>query len=153
MLVECTHVGVTYIDDNLTARMSSLYLAIFFVMGPAGSAVGYVLGGYFASLYTDFDRVDSSEWVTIKGLCDSPNKLHMAHIVIDFMNAASQVILTLYVYCSGIMVLLFTAWRLTRTARLGWAPGGSVHSSLPVSVSWYLSQCWAFQGAFQVLAQ
>ena len=56
-----THAGVTYIDDNLTARMSSLYLAIFFVMGPAGSAVGFIVGGYFASLYTDFDRVDDSE--------------------------------------------------------------------------------------------
>ena len=53
--------GVTYIDENLSARMSSWYLSIFFAMSTVGSAVGYVLGGYFVSLYTDFDRVDDSE--------------------------------------------------------------------------------------------
>ena len=53
--------GVTYLDENLTAKMSSLYVGIFFAVAIFGPAVGYILGGYFLSLFTDFDSVDSSE--------------------------------------------------------------------------------------------
>ena len=57
----CNCLGVTYIDENLTARMSSQYLGIFFALAVFGPAVGYILGGFFLSLYTDFDRIDDSE--------------------------------------------------------------------------------------------
>ena len=53
--------GVTYLDENLTARMSSLYLGIFYAVAIFGPAVGYILGGYLLSIFTDFDRVDTSE--------------------------------------------------------------------------------------------
>ena len=52
---------MTYIHENLTARMSSLYLGIFYAMSALGAAGGFILGGFLVSLYTDFDRVDSSE--------------------------------------------------------------------------------------------
>ena len=41
--------------------MSSLYLGILYAMSALGSVGGFILGGFFVSLYTDFDNVDDSE--------------------------------------------------------------------------------------------
>lgn len=33
---------------------------IFYAMSIAGPAIGYLLGGYFLTFYTDFDKIDTS---------------------------------------------------------------------------------------------
>ena len=39
---------------------SSPISGIFYTLALIGPAVGYILGGYFLSIYTDFDTVDTS---------------------------------------------------------------------------------------------
>ena len=46
--------GVTYLDENVPTSASSFYTAIFLTCATLGPAFGYVFGGYFISLYTDF---------------------------------------------------------------------------------------------------
>ena len=65
--------GLTYLDENLSAQMSSVYMGIFYAVAVIGPAVGFILGGYFISLFTDFDRVNDNESV-----CFSVRKLYHA---------------------------------------------------------------------------
>ncbi|XP_038052230.1 solute carrier organic anion transporter family member 4A1-like [Patiria miniata] len=51
--------GVTYIDENVQPKMTSLYIGIFNAASLLGPAIGYLLGGALLSIYTDI-RVDSS---------------------------------------------------------------------------------------------
>ncbi|KPJ15355.1 Solute carrier organic anion transporter family member 4A1 [Papilio machaon] len=51
--------GVTYIDENVSKKMSSVYLGVYYTMAVVGPAVGYVLGGQMLNIYTDFPTVDS----------------------------------------------------------------------------------------------
>ncbi|XP_026758788.2 solute carrier organic anion transporter family member 4A1 isoform X2 [Galleria mellonella] len=51
--------GVTYIDENVSKKMSSVYLGVYYTMAVVGPAVGYVLGGQILNVYTDFLTVDS----------------------------------------------------------------------------------------------
>ncbi|CAD6997102.1 unnamed protein product [Ceratitis capitata] len=53
--------GVTYIDENVSKKMSSVYLGIYYTMAIIGPAVGYVLGGQLLLIYTEFMTVDASE--------------------------------------------------------------------------------------------
>ena len=53
--------GVTYLDENLKPAMSAFYMGIFYSMAIIGPAVGFILGGYFLSIYTDFRSVDVDE--------------------------------------------------------------------------------------------
>ncbi|XP_050319426.1 solute carrier organic anion transporter family member 4A1 [Bactrocera neohumeralis] len=53
--------GVTYIDENVSTKMSSVYLGIFYTMAIIGPAVGYVLGGQLLLIYTEFMTVDASD--------------------------------------------------------------------------------------------
>ncbi|XP_077868619.1 solute carrier organic anion transporter family member 4A1-like [Saccoglossus kowalevskii] len=60
--------GVTYIDENVPTKMSSVYVGIFYGFSMFGPAIGYVLGGMMLNLYTDIGRrlsitVDSPLWV------------------------------------------------------------------------------------------
>ncbi|XP_013188543.2 solute carrier organic anion transporter family member 4A1 [Amyelois transitella] len=51
--------GVTYIDENVSKKMSSVYLGVYYTMAVVGPALGYVLGGQMLKIYTDFATVDS----------------------------------------------------------------------------------------------
>ncbi|KAM3960858.1 LOW QUALITY PROTEIN: solute carrier organic anion transporter family member 4A1 [Aphomia sociella] len=51
--------GVTYIDENVSKKMSSVYLGVYYTMAVVGPAMGYVLGGQMLNIYTDFLTVDS----------------------------------------------------------------------------------------------
>ncbi|GLG98076.1 Solute carrier organic anion transporter family member [Gryllus bimaculatus] len=53
--------GVTFIDENVTKKMSSVYLGIYYTMAIIGPAAGYVLGGELLKVYVDFVTVDSAE--------------------------------------------------------------------------------------------
>lgn len=53
--------GVTFIDENVSTKMSSVYLGIFYTMAVVGPAMGYVLGGQLLRVYTDFLIVDAAE--------------------------------------------------------------------------------------------
>ncbi|XP_041448356.1 solute carrier organic anion transporter family member 4A1 isoform X2 [Drosophila obscura] len=50
--------GVTYIDENVSKKMSSVYLGIYYTMATVGPAIGYVLGGQLLLIYTDWMTVD-----------------------------------------------------------------------------------------------
>ncbi|XP_045524058.1 solute carrier organic anion transporter family member 4A1 isoform X1 [Pieris brassicae] len=51
--------GVTYIDENVSKKMSSVYLGIYYTMAVVGPALGYVLGGQMLYIYTDFATMNS----------------------------------------------------------------------------------------------
>lgn len=51
--------GVTYLDENVSKKMSSVYLGVYYTMAIIGPALGYVVGGELLKLYTDFLIVDS----------------------------------------------------------------------------------------------
>ncbi|XP_058818487.1 solute carrier organic anion transporter family member 4A1 [Topomyia yanbarensis] len=52
--------GVTYIDENVSKKMSSVYLGIYYTMAVVGPAAGYVIGGQLLLFYTDMFVMDSS---------------------------------------------------------------------------------------------
>lgn len=52
--------GVTYLDENVSKKMSSVYLGIYYTMAIIGPALGYVIGGELLKIYTDFLVVDST---------------------------------------------------------------------------------------------
>ncbi|XP_039434591.1 solute carrier organic anion transporter family member 4A1 isoform X1 [Culex pipiens pallens] len=52
--------GVTYIDENVSKKMSSVYLGIYYTMAVVGPAAGYVIGGQLLLFYTDMLVVDTS---------------------------------------------------------------------------------------------
>ncbi|KAK3087002.1 hypothetical protein FSP39_000238 [Pinctada imbricata] len=61
--------GVTYLDENLPLRSSSMYIGIFYAFAIVGPAIGYLAGGAFLDIYVDFNSVDSS---SVKITPDSP---------------------------------------------------------------------------------
>ncbi|CAL1676917.1 unnamed protein product [Lasius platythorax] len=52
--------GVTYLDENVSKKMSSVYIGIYYTMAIIGPALGYVIGGELLKIYTDFLTVDST---------------------------------------------------------------------------------------------
>ncbi|CAN7998728.1 unnamed protein product [Ixodes hexagonus] len=50
--------GVAYLDENTPASTTSIYIGIFYATSVLGPAMGFLLGGYFLSIYTDL-TVDS----------------------------------------------------------------------------------------------
>ncbi|XP_021915688.1 solute carrier organic anion transporter family member 4A1 isoform X3 [Zootermopsis nevadensis] len=53
--------GVTFIDENVSKKMSSVYLGIYYTTAIIGPALGYVLGGQLLKIYTDHLSVDPTE--------------------------------------------------------------------------------------------
>uniref|UniRef100_A0AC34F8U8 Solute carrier organic anion transporter family member n=1 Tax=Panagrolaimus sp. ES5 TaxID=591445 RepID=A0AC34F8U8_9BILA len=53
-------IGTAYIDENVSQKASPVYLAIHAVVTSIGPVIGLFIGGYFLTIYTDFDRVDMS---------------------------------------------------------------------------------------------
>uniref|UniRef100_A0AC34QK55 Solute carrier organic anion transporter family member n=1 Tax=Panagrolaimus sp. JU765 TaxID=591449 RepID=A0AC34QK55_9BILA len=53
-------IGTAYIDENVSQKASPVYLAIHAVVQSIGPVIGLFIGGYFLTIYTDFDRVDMS---------------------------------------------------------------------------------------------
>ncbi|XP_075991572.1 organic anion transporting polypeptide 26F isoform X2 [Anticarsia gemmatalis] len=51
--------GVTYIDENVSKKMSSVYLGVYYTMAVVGPAMGYVVGSQMLTIYTDFLSVDA----------------------------------------------------------------------------------------------
>lgn len=54
--------GVTYLDENLPLRSSSMYIGLFYAFAIVGPAVGYLAGGAFLELYVDLDKLDSNSF-------------------------------------------------------------------------------------------
>lgn len=50
--------GITYLDESVPVKMSSMYLGIFYAMAVIGPAFGYLLGGQFLKIYIDAPIVD-----------------------------------------------------------------------------------------------
>ncbi|CAN8026950.1 unnamed protein product, partial [Ixodes persulcatus] len=51
--------GVAYLDENTPTSRTSIYIGIFYATSVLGPAMGFLLGGYFLSIYTDLS-VDSN---------------------------------------------------------------------------------------------
>ncbi|XP_072142802.1 solute carrier organic anion transporter family member 4A1-like [Dermacentor andersoni] len=45
--------GVAYLDQNTPSASASFYMGIFYATSVLGPAMGFLLGGYFLSMYTD----------------------------------------------------------------------------------------------------
>lgn len=49
--------GSTFLDDNVTHKNSGIYLAIFYGFATLGPGLGFLIGGYFLSIYIDINLV------------------------------------------------------------------------------------------------
>uniref|UniRef100_A0A3Q1FD73 Solute carrier organic anion transporter family, member 4A1 n=1 Tax=Acanthochromis polyacanthus TaxID=80966 RepID=A0A3Q1FD73_9TELE len=45
--------GVTYLDENVNSKSAPVYVGVFYTAAVLGPAVGYLLGGYFLSIFTE----------------------------------------------------------------------------------------------------
>lgn len=52
--------GTIYLDENLPVRSSAVYQGAFYACAIIGPALGYLFGGVFLDIYTDFDTIDTS---------------------------------------------------------------------------------------------
>ncbi|KAL1440382.1 hypothetical protein MTO96_009426 [Rhipicephalus appendiculatus] len=52
--------GVAYLDQNTPSARASIFMGIFYATSVLGPAMGFLLGGYFLSMYTDI-TADSSK--------------------------------------------------------------------------------------------
>lgn len=53
--------GVTFLDESVSTKMSSVYIGIYYAMAVIGPAIGYLIGGQFLKIYTDLGVKDPSE--------------------------------------------------------------------------------------------
>lgn len=51
------NLGSAYLDENVTRKNSGVYLGIFYAVATLGPGAGFLLGGYFLSVYIDIDLV------------------------------------------------------------------------------------------------
>ncbi|KAK7485686.1 hypothetical protein BaRGS_00023135 [Batillaria attramentaria] len=58
--------GTVYLDENLPVRSASVYQGAFYAFAIIGPAIGYLAGGAFLDLYTDFHVIDTSALVIDK---------------------------------------------------------------------------------------
>ncbi|KAJ8322339.1 hypothetical protein KUTeg_000810 [Tegillarca granosa] len=52
-------IGISLIDDSVTASSSPMYLGILYSFATLGPALGYLIGGQFLNIYVDFDVSES----------------------------------------------------------------------------------------------
>ncbi|XP_064596703.1 solute carrier organic anion transporter family member 4C1-like [Liolophura sinensis] len=52
-------VGISCMDDCVSAKNSPVYVGILYAFSALGPAVGYLLGGYLVDIYVDFETVSS----------------------------------------------------------------------------------------------
>ncbi|CAL4120916.1 unnamed protein product, partial [Meganyctiphanes norvegica] len=50
--------GITFLDESVPLKMSSMYLGIFYAMAVVGPAIGFVLGSQFLQIYIDSPAVN-----------------------------------------------------------------------------------------------
>ncbi|KAK7091375.1 solute carrier organic anion transporter family member 4A1-like [Littorina saxatilis] len=50
--------GVTYLDENLPVRSSSMYMGTYHAFAVLGPGIGYLAGGAFLNFFTDVDKLD-----------------------------------------------------------------------------------------------
>ena len=46
-----------YLDENVSRKNSGIYLAVFYAVSATGPALGFLLGGYFLTIYVDIEQV------------------------------------------------------------------------------------------------
>jgi MFS family permease len=51
------NLGSAYLDENVTRKNSGIYLGIFYAVATLGPGLGFILGGYFLSIYIDIKLV------------------------------------------------------------------------------------------------
>ena len=52
---------IAYLDENVSPKHTSIFIAIYYVSGFVGPSIGFVIGGQLLSTYVDIDQVSSSE--------------------------------------------------------------------------------------------
>uniref|UniRef100_A0A3B3UU78 Solute carrier organic anion transporter family member n=1 Tax=Poecilia latipinna TaxID=48699 RepID=A0A3B3UU78_9TELE len=57
--------GVTYLDENVSSNYGPVYMGIFYTAAVVGPAAGYLLGGYFLTIYTETHLMtpENPHWV------------------------------------------------------------------------------------------
>ncbi|XP_072038998.1 solute carrier organic anion transporter family member 4A1-like [Amphiura filiformis] len=51
--------GITYMDENVSPHLTAVFLGIFQAIGTLGPALGFLIGGFFLDIYTDFASTDT----------------------------------------------------------------------------------------------
>ncbi|XP_055339492.1 solute carrier organic anion transporter family member 4A1-like [Paramacrobiotus metropolitanus] len=51
--------GVSFLDDSVKPKLSSMYVGIYYAFAMLGPACGFLLGGQFLTIFVDFDRLSS----------------------------------------------------------------------------------------------
>lgn len=51
------NIGSAYLDENVTRKNSGVYLGIYYAVATLGPGIGFLLGGYFLSVYVDISLV------------------------------------------------------------------------------------------------
>ena len=69
------NLGLAYLDENVSRKNSGLYLGVFYAVSTLGPGLGFLLGGYFLSIYVDISLVryvliDSLEATSLTQSCD-----------------------------------------------------------------------------------
>ncbi|XP_063955020.1 solute carrier organic anion transporter family member 4A1-like [Lytechinus pictus] len=47
--------GVVFLDESITTKQNGMYLSTCFTMATFGTAIGYLLAGFFLNIYTDIE--------------------------------------------------------------------------------------------------
>ena len=64
--------GTTLLDESVSKKNSPMYIGIFQTMFVVGPAIGFMMGGRFLSMYTDFNVLSDSEFASLKLTEGSP---------------------------------------------------------------------------------
>ncbi|KAJ8309211.1 hypothetical protein KUTeg_014085 [Tegillarca granosa] len=53
-------IGLTYIDENCKAKMTSFHISLTFCMAAIGVSIGFIIGGQTLGFFVDADKIDTS---------------------------------------------------------------------------------------------